>query len=99
MRLSHRRTSRFWRNPGAATAPSIQPPSSMQSHRRSLALSTRRSRIESAWAFSAGGIAMDAAEILDPLTHAAGLPKAALHAATAQRAEMVPVFLQEIDSY
>ncbi len=42
---------------------------------------------------------MDAAEILDQLTHTDGLPKAALHAATAQRAEMVPVFLQEIDSY
>ncbi len=42
---------------------------------------------------------MDAAEILDQLTHADGLPKAVLYAATAQRAEMVPVFLQEIDSY
>jgi hypothetical protein len=42
---------------------------------------------------------MDAAEILDQLTHAEGLPKAALHAAAAQRAEMVPVFIQEIDSY
>jgi hypothetical protein len=42
---------------------------------------------------------MDAAEILDQLTHAKGLPKAALHAATAQHAEMVPLFLQEIDSY
>ena len=42
---------------------------------------------------------MDAAEILDQLTHAEGLPKAALHAATAQRTEMVPVFLREIDSY
>jgi hypothetical protein len=42
---------------------------------------------------------MDAAEILDQLTHAKGLPKAALHAATAQHAEMVPIFLQEIDSY
>jgi uncharacterized protein len=42
---------------------------------------------------------MDAAEILDLLTHADGLPKAALHAATAQRPEMVPAFLREIDSY
>lgn len=42
---------------------------------------------------------MDAAEILDHLTRADGLPKAALQAATARRAEMVPVFLQEIDSY
>ena len=42
---------------------------------------------------------MDAAEILDQLTHAEGLPKAALQAASAQRAELVPVFLREIDSY
>jgi Protein of unknown function (DUF1186)/SEC-C motif len=42
---------------------------------------------------------MDAAEILDQLTHAEGLPKAALQAASAQRAEMVPVFIREIDSY
>jgi hypothetical protein len=42
---------------------------------------------------------MDAAEILDQLTPADGLPKAALQAASAQRAEMVPVFLREIDSY
>jgi uncharacterized protein len=42
---------------------------------------------------------MDAAEILNQLTHADGLPKAALQAATARRADMVPVFLQEIDSY
>jgi hypothetical protein len=41
---------------------------------------------------------MDAAEILDQLTHAEGLPKAALQAASAQRAELVPVFLHEIDS-
>lgn len=42
---------------------------------------------------------MDAAEILDQLTHAEGLPKAALQAALAQRLEMVPVFVREIDSY
>jgi len=42
---------------------------------------------------------MDAAEILDQLTHAEGLPKVALQAASAQRAEMVPIFLREIDSY
>jgi Protein of unknown function (DUF1186)/SEC-C motif len=42
---------------------------------------------------------MDAAEILDQLTHAQGLPKAALQAASAQRVEMVPVFVREIDSY
>jgi len=42
---------------------------------------------------------MDAAEILDQLTHAEGLPKAALQAASEQRAEIVPVFLLEIDSF
>jgi hypothetical protein len=42
---------------------------------------------------------MDAGEILDQLTHAEGLPMAALQAASAQRAEMVPAFLNEIDSY
>ena len=42
---------------------------------------------------------MDAAEILDQLTHAEGLPKTALRAASDKRVEMVPVFLREIDSY
>ena len=42
---------------------------------------------------------MDAAEIIRQLTHAEGLPKLALRAASEQRAEMVPVFLAEIDSY
>jgi hypothetical protein len=42
---------------------------------------------------------MDVAEILDQLTHAEGLPRAALQAASAQRIEMVPVFVREIDSY
>jgi hypothetical protein len=42
---------------------------------------------------------MDAAEVLDQLTHADGLPKAALQAASAQRAEIAPIFLREIDSY
>jgi uncharacterized protein len=42
---------------------------------------------------------MDAAEILDQLTHAEGLPKAALEAASEQRAEIVPVFLREVDSF
>ena len=42
---------------------------------------------------------MDAAEILDQLTHAEGLPKSALRAASEKRVEMVPVFLREIDSY
>ncbi len=42
---------------------------------------------------------MDAAEILDQVTHAEGLPKEALQAASAQRAELVSVFLNEIESY
>ena len=42
---------------------------------------------------------MDAAEILDQLTHSEGLPKAALNAASEQRTEIVPVFLGEIDSF
>src|SRR5215471_14506119 len=42
---------------------------------------------------------MDAAKIIDQLTHAEGLPNLALEAASEQRAEMVPVFLNEIDSY
>jgi hypothetical protein len=47
----------------------------------------------------ARGISMDMAAILDQLTHAAGLPKAALQAASEQRVEMVPIFLREIGSY
>jgi Protein of unknown function (DUF1186)/SEC-C motif len=42
---------------------------------------------------------MDPAAILNQLTHRTGLPRAALQAASAQRAEIVPVFLREIDSY
>ena len=42
---------------------------------------------------------MDAAEILDQLTREKALPKLALQAASQQRAEMVPLFLTEIDSY
>jgi Protein of unknown function (DUF1186)/SEC-C motif len=42
---------------------------------------------------------MDAAEILNELTHSEGLPKAALLVASARRDEMVPIFLREIDSY
>jgi hypothetical protein len=42
---------------------------------------------------------VDAAEILNELTHSAGLPKAALRVASARRDEIVPVFLREIDSY
>src|ERR1051325_11527558 len=42
---------------------------------------------------------MDAAKIIDQLTHSDGLPKAALRVASANRVEMVPAFLAEIDSY
>jgi hypothetical protein len=41
---------------------------------------------------------MDAAEILDRLARAEGLPSAALQAASAQRAEMTPVFLAEVEA-
>jgi hypothetical protein len=42
---------------------------------------------------------MNAAEIIDELTHSPGLPKAALQAASAHRAAMVPIFLRDLDSY
>ena len=42
---------------------------------------------------------MDAQAILHELTHAAGLPREALKAASAQRAEMVPLFVQEIEAF
>ncbi|HJU20648.1 MAG TPA: DUF1186 domain-containing protein [Stellaceae bacterium] len=42
---------------------------------------------------------MDPQAILDELTHAEGLPEEALRAASAQRAEMVPLFLREIEAY
>jgi hypothetical protein len=42
---------------------------------------------------------MDAADILNELTDAEGLPKLAIAAASEQRAEIVPVFLREIDSF
>jgi hypothetical protein len=42
---------------------------------------------------------MDADAILHELTHAEGLPKATLAAASEQRAEMAPLFLDAIDSY
>ena len=44
-------------------------------------------------------VAMDAGKILHQLTYAEGLPREALKAASAQRAEMLPLFLQEIESY
>lgn len=41
---------------------------------------------------------MDAEEILRELAHAEGLPEKALKAASSQRVEMLPVFLNEIDT-
>jgi hypothetical protein len=42
---------------------------------------------------------MDAQAILHELTHAEGLPVEALKAASAQRVEMLPLFLDEIETY
>jgi Protein of unknown function (DUF1186)/SEC-C motif len=42
---------------------------------------------------------MDAQAILHELTHAEGLPREALRAASARRGEMVPLFLDEIENY
>jgi Protein of unknown function (DUF1186)/SEC-C motif len=42
---------------------------------------------------------MEPAKILDEFTDAEGLPKAALRAASEQRATMVPLFLAEIEGY
>ena len=42
---------------------------------------------------------MDAQAILHELTDAAGLPREALKAASAQRVEMLPLFLEEIENY
>ena len=42
---------------------------------------------------------MDAAKILHELTYAEGLPREALKAASAQRDEMVSLFLEEIETY
>jgi hypothetical protein len=42
---------------------------------------------------------MDAEAILRELTYAEGLPREALKAASAQRAEMLPLFLNEIETY
>jgi hypothetical protein len=44
-------------------------------------------------------MSMDAEAILHELTHAAGLPTAALQAASAQRAELLPKFLGVIEDY
>jgi hypothetical protein len=42
---------------------------------------------------------MDAEAILHELTYAEGLPREALEAASAQRAEILPLFLNEIETY
>src|ERR1700736_6529577 len=42
---------------------------------------------------------MDEGKILHELTYAEGLPKEALKAASAQRVEMLPLFLDEIETY
>jgi len=42
---------------------------------------------------------MDTTAIIHKLTQAEGLPREALKAASAQRAEMVPVFLKEIEDH
>jgi hypothetical protein len=43
--------------------------------------------------------AIDAGKILHELTYAEGLPKEALKAASAQRVEMLPLFVEEIETY
>ena len=42
---------------------------------------------------------MEPEKILHELTYADGLPRAALKAASAQRVEMLPLFLEEIETY
>jgi hypothetical protein len=42
---------------------------------------------------------MDAEAILHELTYAEGLPREALKAATAQRDEMLPLFVQQIETF
>src|SRR6266446_9802998 len=42
--------------------------------------------------------AMDAGKILHELTYAEGLPKEALKAASAQRVELLPLFVEEIET-
>jgi hypothetical protein len=43
--------------------------------------------------------AMDAGQILHELTYSERLPKEALKAASAQRVEMLPLFVEEIETY
>ena len=42
---------------------------------------------------------MDVGKILHELTYAEGLPKEALKAGSAQRVEMLPLFVEEIETY
>jgi hypothetical protein len=42
---------------------------------------------------------MDAGKILHELTYTEGLPKEALKAASAQRVDMLPLFVDEIETY
>jgi hypothetical protein len=42
---------------------------------------------------------MDAQAIFHELTHADGLPKEALKAASAQRVAMLPLFIEDIETY
>src|SRR5207248_2952689 len=86
--LSHRRISEFVRNPGATTVF----PSAETWERRIADPVQPRFRLESESSFHARGMPMDTAEILSQLTHAGGLPKTALQAASKQRAEIVPIF-------
>ena len=44
-------------------------------------------------------VAMEAGKILHELTFAEGLPREALKAATAQRGEILPVFIEEIETF
>src|ERR1700730_4265322 len=59
----------------------------------------RRSLFGSPFEFLMEPTAMDAGKILHELTYAEGLPKEALKAASAQRVEMLPLFVEEIETY
>src|SRR3984893_5993659 len=59
----------------------------------------QRSRSRSRFEFLMEPSAMDAGKILHELTYAEDLPKEALKAASAQRVEMLPLFVEEIETY
>ena len=44
-------------------------------------------------------VAMEAGKILHELTYAEGLPREALRAASARRVDMVPLFIEEIETF